>query len=119
MNYSNPPKFSAEIIQRIHEENERIKRVTALRIQLQERKELCGLALAAALLRLNITLGLTWEDIASLVDGLSDKGHAHRLAKRTSNPSKRVYRLATESINQLLSKHNHKLIDFPQYPEGY
>lgn len=108
-----------EKLRRIEQERIHLQRVTELRLKLLQRKESCHLVLAGALLKLRSQYGLTWADIANLITGISDKGHAHRIANRQMGVSYRSYQLITSSINQLFYENGDALIAFPEYPEPF
>jgi hypothetical protein len=88
----------------------------ALRVARSQAREECNLALGAALLRLNIHFCLSWEEIASRVEGIGDKSFAYRLARREKTISAIGYSLATESINRILLSMDSPAVDFPPYP---
>lgn len=102
-------------IRRIKQEMDSLRYVTELRVAQARQRENCLLCLASALLRLKHGYGLTWEEIALQVDGISDKGHAHKIARREKGLSARTYHLATASVNRIFLANNDTAIDFPDF----
>jgi len=103
-------------VRRIKEETDSLRYATELRLKQSRERENCLLVLASALLRLRHGYGLTWEQIAEKVDGISDRGHAHKIARREKGLSRITYQLASASINSLLMENHDTIIDFPVYP---
>jgi hypothetical protein len=108
-------KIDPEAVKRIKAEMDSLRFATELRIKRARQRENCLLCLASALLRLKHGYGMTWEEIAEKVDGLADKGHAHKIARREAGLSAVTYRLATNSINMIFLANNDTTINFPDF----
>ncbi len=112
-----PPRYIDPVaVKRIKEEMDSLKYLTELRVKQAQQRENCLLTLASALLRLRHGYGFTWEEIAQKIDGISDRGHAHRIARREKGLGRHTYQLATASINSLLLANYDTIINFPDYP---
>jgi hypothetical protein len=103
-------------VKRIKEEMDSLKFATELRIKQAQERENCLLCLAGAFLRLRHSYGLTWEEIAQRVDGIADRGHAHKIARREAGLSRITYQLAIKSVNSIFLDNNDTIINFPDYP---
>lgn len=104
-----------ERLRKIQEEHLHRQLALALRIRLQHRKELCNIAIAAALLDLVFKHNLPWSDVARTIHGISSRSHAHRLAHRKVGCSKESYERISKAINAYLHSQSLPLIDFPLY----
>lgn len=93
-----------------------MQRVTELRIEKLRRTEECQMALATALLVLKHDYLMTWQQIASEIDGISDNSQALRLSKRQGNIGRIGYELAAQSINKFISNRGGQTINFPAFP---
>lgn len=103
-------------VKRIKQEMDSLQYLTDLRLRQAQERENCLLVLASALLRLRHGYGLSWEEIAQKIDGISDRSHAHRIARREKGLSRITYQLAVTSINSLLLANHDTIINFPEYP---
>ena len=103
---------------KIQADYETLQYATQLRLRESQEKEMCMLCLGSALLRLKHDFKLTWEQIAEKIEGIGDKSHAYRLARREKALSQRAYNLAISSINRLLENEGYEIIDFPSYPNN-
>lgn len=113
---STPKRYiDPEAVKRINAEMESLKFATELRIRQEQQRENCLLCLAGALLRLRHGYLLTWDEIAERVDGIADRGHAHKISRRQQGLSAVTYRLATASINKIFLDNNDSTIDFPDF----
>lgn len=110
------PRFSAETLRQVQQKLTVREQVAEYRMAVYRGREDCNLAVANALYRLHDEFDLTWEMLASALDGVSDKGHVHRLANRKVGVSRGSYRLLTLSINGILRSRGQEIVDFPIFP---
>ena len=110
------PRFSPETLIALQQKLTIREQLTEYRLAVYRRREDCNLAVANALYYLHDDFGLTWETLASMLDGVSDKGHVHRLAHRKVGVSRGSYRMLTMSINGFLRAKGLEIIEFPLFP---
>ena len=106
----------------VQEALERIKLNEAVKTQRVNqfvRREDCLLAVATAILVTKCDLDWTYDDFVNNVLGISDKGHASRLANRNVGLKKSTYLLITASLNEVRVNNGLDEWNFPEFPDTY
>jgi hypothetical protein len=108
-------RFPPETLRKIQEEHLQRQLLLEVKLKALQHKDMCDLLISGAVIKLKSSYGLSWQDIAQSIHGITARGHAYKLAHRKVGCSRVSYQLISASINDFLISMGDKPIDFPPY----